>query len=245
MMLRLRRLILMFTAFVMSVSAFPLPAFAEGTNDNDIQAVIPQQTEPQVSADQPSPWAAEEVARAIEKGLVPERLQSDYAKPITRKELAELLSYYLLYKNEDIANLPTLWISLSTESGTLYKENVFSDINDINLNWMYQLGCIQGYEDGTFRPDNNITRQEAAVMMHNVMRPYYFSGIMPGYIIYNASKRFKDFDDVAPWAQLQVGLLSTNAIKGVEKGIFGPYYNITREQAILIILREIEINDGF
>ncbi|MCI8284432.1 MAG: S-layer homology domain-containing protein [Firmicutes bacterium] len=247
MILKLRRLILMCTAFAVSVSAFSLPVFAEAAVENSgVQsAVLSEDPSSQIdvlkdSADQPSPWAVEEVSRAIEKGLVPEWLQSDYAKPITRKELAELLSYYLLYKNENAVNFPTLWISLSTGRDVLYKENVFSDINDINLNWMYQLGCIKGYEDGTFRPDNNITRQEAAVMMHNVVRRYCYSGFMPGYVIYNASKRFKDFDDVAPWAQLQVGLLSSNVINGVEKGIFGPQYNITREQAISIILRIIE-----
>lgn len=236
-----KKWILKFMAFIMCCTMVIMPIYAAETQDSDLH--IPTlKNDMLVSkiSNQPSPWAAEEMERAIEKGLVPEWLQSDYAKPITRKELAELLSYYLLYKREDAANLPTLWISLSTESDVLYKENVFSDINDINLNWMYQLGYIKGYEDGTFRPDNNITRQEAAVMMHNAMWRYsnYGHSMLS---MYYTENEFKDFYDIASWAyQAVVFLFSHGGVNGVEKGIFGPYYNITREQAISIILRTIE-----
>ena len=42
-------------------------------------------------ADELSFWAEEEVSAAIREGLVPEALQCDYQKPITRAEIAELL----------------------------------------------------------------------------------------------------------------------------------------------------------
>ena len=43
-----------------------------------------------------SPWAVEEISRAIEEGLVPECLQCDYQQPVTRGELTELAAYYEL-----------------------------------------------------------------------------------------------------------------------------------------------------
>ena len=34
--------------------------------------------------------------------------------------------------------------------------------------WAEQTGVVDGYEDGTFRPENAVTRQEFAQMLYNV-----------------------------------------------------------------------------
>ena len=39
-----------------------------------------------------------------------------------------------------------------------------SDINEL-----YKAGVIGGYEDGTFRPENTITRAEVCVMISNIL----------------------------------------------------------------------------
>lgn len=46
-------------------------------------------------ADGPSPWAAEEVGRAVEAGLVPEAVRGNWQAPITRGEFAMLAIRYL------------------------------------------------------------------------------------------------------------------------------------------------------
>jgi len=47
------------------------------------------------AADAPSAWANDEVYRALELGFVPEKLQGDYQKEITRAEFAEIAIYFL------------------------------------------------------------------------------------------------------------------------------------------------------
>ena len=43
----------------------------------------------------PSAWASEEVSRALELGFVPEDLQGDYQKEVTRAEFAQFAIYFL------------------------------------------------------------------------------------------------------------------------------------------------------
>ena len=45
--------------------------------------------------DGPSPWAEEEVSRAVEVGLVPQSLQEDWQQPMTRGEFAMMVIRYL------------------------------------------------------------------------------------------------------------------------------------------------------
>lgn len=48
----------------------------------------------------------------------------------------------------------------------------FSDVNTNEyyapyVSWAAENGIVSGYEDGTFRPDNNITREEMAEIFMN------------------------------------------------------------------------------
>lgn len=61
----------------------------------------------------------------------------------------------------------TLFISVSTASAVT--QNCFTDVNTSHwfhdfVCWMYDNGLSVGYPDGTFRPLNNITRAESAVL---------------------------------------------------------------------------------
>ncbi len=59
---------------------------------------------------------------------------------------------------------------------------------DVNGHWSEEYveiaaeeGWIQGYEDGTFKPDQNITRAEAMTIVNNVLgRKVHASGLLPG-----------------------------------------------------------------
>ena len=56
-----------------------------------------------------SGWAKAEAAEAIEEGLVPEALQRDYQKPVTRRELAELSAYYFLWHEPEDTSMEEMW----------------------------------------------------------------------------------------------------------------------------------------
>lgn len=80
-------------------------------------------------------------------GFIYENEFDDYDKPISRKEVATILGRYI--------NLTDVKKS----------KNVFSDEVSSDVLKLYTLGVISGYEDGTYRGNNEITRAEASVIV--------------------------------------------------------------------------------
>jgi len=77
-------------------------------------------------------------------------------RPITREEIAVLLDNITDY----------------TDSGA---QTAFSDVTEISNPWSYSAvsalcanGVITGYPDGSFRPENNVTRAEIAAMITRI-----------------------------------------------------------------------------
>ncbi len=94
------------------------------------------------------------------------------------------------------------------------------------INHCQALGIIQNYEDGTFRPDNKVTRAEFSTILIRLL-----SLEQAAEAIDEPSK----FNDVADnhWAKKQINLLYTlGYINGVGNGQFVPDGNVTYEQAV-------------
>ncbi len=86
-------------------------------------------------------------------------------------------------------------------------------------------GVIGGYEDGTFRPDNNVTREEAAAMFQ---RAYQVNA--------HGLITFADSADISSWAQTSVtALVGSGVINGYEDGTFKPANSITRAEVVKIL----------
>ena len=211
------------------------------------------ETEEIVETIQPdcSSWAVAEVSEAISRGLVPEHLQSNYQQPVTRGELAELTAYYMLYHKPEGTTLKEMWAEkeeLWNESRELnytypeqyryYEENVFSDTNEELYNRMYQFHYIEGYPDGTFRPDDNVKRMEAAVLLWPVLSPHIGGHMTPAAWFTQAVYQFEDIDSIPEWSLYPVAWMwMYDCIKGYSDTIYGPEYPMTREQAIVTVLR--------
>lgn len=99
--------------------------------------------------------------------------------------------------------------------------------------WAEQTGVVDGYEDGTFRPENNVTRQEFAQMMYNY-------AAYKGYDL-NAEgdlSQFIDGDSVQEWAVTAMSWANGNAlINGHDDGTLEPGGTTTRAQAASILMR--------
>ena len=122
---------------------------------------------------------------------------------------------------------------------------VFTDIDDKYIDVASRLGIVNGLGDGTFKPDNYITRAEAAVMFTN-----YTQAIRTGDPA-SGVREIEDFYLVPDWAKDAVSMAFTaeylkgtrdvvygnNCLDIVQKTIFNPLDNITREQAILVVAR--------
>lgn len=90
-------------------------------------------------------------------------------------------------------------------------------------------GIINGYKDGTFRPGDNITRAQIAVMIANAFEIEH-TGI------------YKDFSDINEkyWAYKQIEILSSNGIiNGYSDGSFKPAELSTRAHFSVILSNAI------
>lgn len=172
----------------------------------------------------PSSWAAGEVEETEELGIIPEDMRCLYNNDITRRDFAYVAIKYLEAKN--------------IKFDANYKENNFTDTNDLYINLAYSLEIVNGYEDGTFRPHHFITRQEAAAMLTRVYNMYGSRSDTDGLT-------YDDNDEIGEWALKSITLMkSLGVMKGDEANRFNPNSNYTREQSYLTFLRLFKINDN-
>jgi hypothetical protein len=98
-----------------------------------------------------------------------------------------------------------------------------------NIQEMIQMGSINGYPDGTFKPDNNITRAEFVSI---IVKAFKFKE--------QDGKVFADTN--SHWAKNLIATAAANGIiSGYRDTTFGPNDPITREQMAAIIVKAAQI----
>lgn len=135
--------------------------------------------------------------------------------PITRAEVASIFSR-LTVKKMDIATDAVS--SFSDVDADAWYANAVA--------FMEQEGIVKGYEDGTFKPDNQITRAEFAVIASRF------------YELEEVNENI--FEDVTSehWAFFEINSAYKNSlINGYEGNTFKPDNKITRAEVVTIINR--------
>ena len=105
--------------------------------------------------------------------------------------------------------------------------------------WAYNAGVISGRGDGTFCPDDTITRQEMAVMFYG-----WLSGgesLIDGEQIKTALADFDDGADVAAWAQEAVAYCYLANIMVGNDGRFDPAGSLDRAQLAQVFCSFYEV----
>ena len=105
--------------------------------------------------------------------------------------------------------------------------------------WAYNAGVIAGRGDGTFCPDDTITRQEMAVMFYG-----WLSGgesLIDGEQIKTALADFDDGADVASWAQEAVAYCYLANIMVGNDGRFDPAGSLDRAQLAQVFCSFYEV----
>ncbi len=169
-----------------------------------------------------SEWAEEEISTAVSLGFVPDELQGEYTQNITRKEFAHIaISFLNILKGET----------------KLSNESVFSDTDDSYVTAAYRFGIVNGRGDGTFAPEDSISRQEAARVIANTYRAYLESDALVG-----DELKFEDTAYIADWAYEDISILCRLGImRGTGDGMFDPCGLYTREQSIVTFMRLYKI----
>lgn len=99
--------------------------------------------------------------------------------------------------------------------------------------WAEQTGVVDGYEDNTFRPENNVTRQEFAQMLYNYAAYKGYDLTAKGDL-----SQFTDGDSVREWAVTAMSWANGNAlINGHDDGTLEPGGTTIRAQATSILMR--------
>lgn len=97
-------------------------------------------------------------------------------------------------------------------------------------------GLINGFEDGTFRPDAKITRQDASVVLANAIEFLSLRGDLSDEDVAMAVKSYSDQPKVSGYAKSAVGLAtSLNILSGNGDGTFNPTANATRAESVIML----------
>lgn len=101
-------------------------------------------------------------------------------------------------------------------------------------------GLIEGYEDGTFRPDRFINREELLALAY---RAYRFAGGKADFSVTELAttlSRFEDAEDLV-WAQLETGaVVKLGLSQGADSNKLDPAASANRAEAAVILKRILE-----
>ncbi len=111
------------------------------------------------------------------------------------------------------------------QSGSSFNDMSSNHWASASVDFLKGNGWITGYEDGSFRPDNNITRAEYAKLILNVF------DIKEG-----GEANFNDVSNDAWYAPFVASAQANGIITGID-GSFFPERNLTRQDAAVIICR--------
>ncbi len=176
-----------------------------------------------------SDWAKIETAAANALGFVPTTVSSGLQSPITRAEFAALAV-------ETVHAISGMTNAEFFVPCTMCGEVSFTDASSVNVLTAAMLGIVNGYEDGSFRPNNSLTRQEAATMLTRMAELLGFDGYgAPISFIDTAGQWGADY--IAKVSAMKNPYAAVSVMNGTGSGAFSPDDSYTREQAIVTMTR--------
>lgn len=176
------------------------------------------------AAEAPSNWAKSAVDTARNAGIVPEQVDQAYTQSITRADFCALAAavYRTWEKSGNVKSVEKTAVS-------------FSDTKDEDVLLCASLGVVNGVGNGKFAPQQQLTRQQAASMLHRL-----------GNLRKNAKDSvkdrmphvFADGADIQAWARSDVyWAYNSGVMNGVSGNRFAPNNSYTHEQSIATMLR--------
>ncbi|WP_162463211.1 cadherin-like beta sandwich domain-containing protein [Paenibacillus psychroresistens] len=165
-------------------------------------------------------WAETEIRKAMAEGWVAGYPDGSFhpEREVTRAEFVQLMARSLGWKEPEALNMPD-----------------YADIDDIGqwarpaISMAVQQGIINGYEDGSFRPDSPLTRAEMTILIIRTLG-------LP--VETDQSTSFVDNSSIPAWAlPYIVEATKLGIVKGLENNRFEPNGTATRAEAVVILTR--------
>ncbi len=169
-------------------------------------------------------WFKPNLQEMQQLNLIPDTFYGmDLSKDITRGEMCKLAVHAL----EEI-----MGYEIEPE-----RDDYFTDTGTSHIVKAYELGIVSGYDDGTFRPDKFLTRQEFFKIMQNFCNAAAFLPKADGSYL----AAFADGDEVAFWAQeaaqICVRFGYVNGRGYGDNAYLEPRDTATRQEAMAMFLR--------
>lgn len=116
---------------------------------------------------------------------------------------------------------------IDTRSGEWYAQAVL---------WATQMEIVNGFPDGSFRPDENLTREQMVTIL------YRYSKLKDYDLTESSYSQFSDASAVAGYAEAAMGwAVGKGIIEGMEDGTLCPVCQSTRAQVATVIRRFMEL----
>ncbi|MGL5196342.1 MAG: S-layer homology domain-containing protein, partial [Chroococcales cyanobacterium] len=180
-------------------------------------------------------YATDAVAIATEKGMVvnyPNVKDLNPMREITRAEVAAIIYQGLVVKG----------LATAITSPHIVASDVKSQpLSDIAGHWaepfilaLYNTGAVGGYPDGTFKPDDKMTRAQYAALLTKALNPE----------LKRDAATFKDVaEDFWGYVAVQTAYKS-GFISGFPDNTFKPTENVQRAQVIVSLVNGLELSGG-
>jgi flagellar biosynthesis/type III secretory pathway protein FliH len=194
------------------------------------QGSTPEQPNlPEAPRDIAGHWAEAAILKAIRLGLAEGYEDGSFRaeRPVTREELAVLAARWLKSQGQ----WPTLPVS---GQGLPFRDGeAISSWAEEAIAAAVQAGWLEGYEDGSFRPQQEVTRAELAVFMQRVLALKADDS--------NAALPFADAAEIPSWAAQGIAAAATAGLfQGNEQGRFLPAAAANRAETVSILLRAMK-----
>lgn len=167
-------------------------------------------------------WAEEEICTLYSQGVIQGYSDKVFA-PNTRITRAEFLKMVLEYKGYSVYSVQSAAFTDTIPGDWYYQYVTFA----------HSKGFISGYSDGSFHPNEEITRAEAVELVMNEA----------GISTYDTSDLYHTFTDVheTDWFNTSVAAAtSLGIISGYGDGTFRPTNDLTRAEAAVVVERAWE-----
>lgn len=117
----------------------------------------------------------------------------------------------------------------TTDFSDVPKESVYAPY----ISAASDAGIVSGYEDGTFRPERALSREEAAVVLSRAFG--YLSG-------YNNARKYTDYPEITEGARSAISYaVQKGVISGYPDGTVKPKRKVTRAEAAVMINKSMKI----
>ena len=129
-------------------------------------------------------------------------------------------------------------LSLAVSANAAFKDDKsISDDYAESVAVLNGMGVFKGYEDGSFKPEGNITRAEVATIIYRIYTADVAKNDKSG--LYATYNKFSDMAG-AGWAQGYIGYCANaSLVKGYPDGTFKPSGKVTGYEVLAMILRAV------